>query len=69
MKYSSLLFAWDVAESILDELNLSVLITQSFNALPETTKQTMAFFKIPEFLNLVISAFTTRLVMRFLPFI
>ena len=65
----SLQFAWDIAETILTDLNISATIITYFDALPQNTKQIMAFFKIPEFINLVVSAFTTRLVLRFVPFI
>lgn len=65
----SIEFAWDIAQDVLNELNISNQIMSAFNALPGTTKQVMVFFRIPEFLNLILSAFTTRLILKFVPFL
>lgn len=62
-------FAWGIAESLIDELNLSEDLMTAFSALPLSTQQILSFFKIPEFLNLMMSALGTRLVLKYVPFI
>ena len=65
----SVTFAWDVAQSILTDLNLSAFIQQAWDSFDSQTLQTIQFFKVPEAINIVMSAAVTRYVMNFIPFV
>ena len=65
-KLESIIFAYDVASEILSSLNLSQVVDSAFNSLDSRVAKFVAFFRIPEALNLIFSAYTTRVVMNFL---
>lgn len=65
-KLQSVIFAYDVASEILESLDLSSAIDASFSALDERVVQIISFFRIPEALNIILSAYTTRIVMNFM---
>lgn len=66
---SSIEFAWDIASGVVDDLNLSDEIIDAFGQLSPTSAQALAFFRIPECINTVLSALGTRFVLKFIPFI
>ncbi len=59
-------FAWDVARDIIQQLNLSSYISQAFGALDDDLFGFICFFRVPEFVNIVMSAYVTRYVMSFM---
>lgn len=65
-KLQALTFAWDVASEILTSLNLSQQIDMAFSALDSNVVSIISFFRIPEAINIILSAYTTRLVMTFI---
>ena len=65
-KLQSIIFAYDVASEILSSINLSSVVDTAFSALDARIVQIISFFRIPEALNLIFSAYTTRVVMNFL---
>ncbi|MEI6747404.1 MAG: DUF2523 family protein [Methylococcaceae bacterium] len=65
-KLQSLTFAWDVASEILNSLNLSEHIYMAFSALDSNVVSIISFFRIPEAIHIILSAYTTRLVMTFI---
>ena len=65
-KLQALTFAWDVANEILTSLNLSQQIDMAFSALDSNLVSIISFFRIPEAINIILSAYTTRLVMTFI---
>lgn len=65
-KLTSITFAWDVASEILSSLNISQQINMAFSALDSRVVQIISFFRIPEAINIVLSAYTTRFVLNFL---
>lgn len=65
-KLQALTFAWDVANEILTSLNLSQQIDLAFSALDSNVVSIISFFRIPEAINIILSAYTTRLVMTFI---
>lgn len=65
-KLQAITFAWDVAQELLASLNLSEHINIAFSALDSRVVQIISFFRIPEAINIVLSAYTTRFVLNFL---
>ncbi len=65
-KLQSITFAWDVAKEILTSLDLSSAINESFSALDFKVVQIITFLRIPEAINIILSAYTTRLVLSFM---
>lgn len=61
-------FAWDVAKEILLSLNLSQYLTAAYGSLDSRLVQFLAFFRVPESINIFLSAHVTRFVMRFMGF-
>ncbi len=59
-------FASDIAKDILIQLNISEEIKSALTALPTQTVEQLNFFNIINGINLIINAFVTRFVMRFL---
>lgn len=60
-------FAWGVAKSIIQDLNLSALINSAWDDLPSSSQAIATAFKIPEIINTVITGFVTKFVIRFIP--
>lgn len=65
-KLQSIIFAYDVASEILSSLNLSQVVDTAFNSLDSRVSKLVTFLRIPEALNLIFSAYATRVVMNFL---
>jgi hypothetical protein len=61
-------FAWGVAKSILQGLNVSSLLSSAWGMLPAEVAKAAAFFRIPDAVNLLLTAGTARFVLGFLPF-
>ncbi len=61
-----MVFAWDIAKDIVNQLNISQEIKSALSALPAQTVEHLNFFNIINGINLIINAFMTRFVMRFM---
>jgi len=59
-------FAWDVAQDIISQLNLSAYIDNAFASLDSDLFDFICFLRVPEFVNMVMSAYVTRYVMSFM---
>jgi hypothetical protein len=66
---ASVEFGWEIASGVVNDLNLSAEIIQAFGDLSPTSTQALAFFRIPECINTVLSALGTRFVLKFIPFV
>jgi hypothetical protein len=62
-------FAWSVARQIIIDFDLSALLDSAWSALPFQLQGLATVLKIPESVNLLISAYFTRFVLRYIPFI
>ncbi|WP_442499651.1 DUF2523 family protein [Methylobacter sp. sgz302048] len=62
-------FAWNVAKQIIVDLNLSTLLDSAWGAMPSDLQGVATLLKIPESVNLLISAYFTRFVLKYIPFI
>lgn len=68
MKLALLSFSWDVAQSIISQLGISSYISLAFSSLDSDLLAVIAYIKIPDFVNIVISSVTTKFVFKFLGF-
>lgn len=54
-------FSWEVAKTIMFNLNVGSYISTAFNALDSKLVAYLTFFRVPDGLNLIIQAYFTRL--------
>lgn len=59
-KIAMLSFAFDVASTIMTNLNLSQHLDYYYSQLDSRTLEYMAFFRLPDAINLLIQAYITR---------
>jgi len=62
-------FAWGVAKQIIIDLNLSALVNSAWSSLNSNILGIATLLRIPDSVNLFISAYFTKFVLRFIPFI
>ncbi|MCY1276877.1 hypothetical protein D9M68_594320 [compost metagenome] len=71
--FSGLLFLLDVsytvARELIDSLGVASTLRNMFGALPADVAAGLAFFGVPQALNIIFSALATRFCMRFVPFV
>lgn len=65
----SMEIAYTVAQEFMAELGIVDAIAAAFNALDARTYQIAQFFKIPDLIELVISAYGTKFALNFIPVI
>lgn len=63
---ASITFAWDIAREIITQLNISSEMQAALNRLPPEVVDKLNFFNVINGLNLLLNAFVTRFVMRFI---
>lgn len=63
----ALTFAWDIAQSILVDLQISQKLQSFFSLLPSDVAVNVAALRIPEGIGLILTAYVTRYVLRFIP--
>lgn len=68
IKLSALSFSWDVAQSIISQLGISSYISSAFSSLDSDLLDVISYIKIPDFVNIIVSAVTTKFVFKFLGF-
>jgi len=66
LELSSLVFAWDIASSIIQQLDITAEIQSALSILPAQVQQNLYFFNVVEGINLILNAAATRFVMRML---
>lgn len=66
VKLQAITFSWDVANEILSSLNLSTVVESAFAQLDSKVVSIISFFRLPEAINLILSAHVTRQVMNFI---
>ncbi len=59
-------FAWDTAKQIIIELNLSSYISQVYSYLDSRLISALAFFRVPDAINIITSSVVTRFVLNFM---
>lgn len=59
-------FSWEVAQEVLNQLNISATINQYWSSIDSKVMGVLTFLKLPEALNLILNAHLTRYVMGIL---
>lgn len=62
-----LTFAWDVAKAILVDLEVSTRLQALYDLLPPSVAVNITAMRIPEGVGLILTAYVTRYVLRFIP--
>ena len=57
-------FLWEVAKAILVNVNLSTLVESSWNSIDDRYWPYLSILKLPEAINVLLQAVTTRYVLR-----
>ena len=60
-------FSWDIASKLITNLGISSALQSAWSSLDSQVLQTLMFFRVPDAVNMILGAFGTRFVMRFLP--
>lgn len=64
----SMVASYEITKEFLDSFNYKENIQAAWNSIPETPRAILSFFRLPECLNIIVSAFGTKFVMKFVPF-
>jgi hypothetical protein len=56
--------AWEVAQSLLVNFNLSSLINSAWSSIDSTTMSYLNFFRLPECINILLQGSVTSFVIR-----
>lgn len=67
-KLAALTFSWGVAQQLIINLNISGYLNTAWASLDSRVMSALAFFRIPDAVNMIISAGVTKFVFRFLGF-
>jgi len=59
-------FAWDVAQQVLDQLNISSALAAAWSQLDNQVLNALTFFNVPDAINVLLSARVTRFVLNFM---
>lgn len=65
----SLNVAYEITDEFLSSFNYQDNMQSAWNMLPDTSRAILGYLRLPECINIVISALGTKFVMRFIPFI
>jgi hypothetical protein len=61
-------FAWDVAKDLIADLNINTILNTAWGSLHPQTLSMFQFFRVPEAVQMMVSAGVTKFVFRFLGF-
>lgn len=67
IQLEALKFSWGIAQGVISGMGVNNLIQNSWSGIPVDVQATLNFFRIPEAVNLLISAVVTRFVMSVIP--
>lgn len=71
--FTAMLFLVDVAfttaTDIINNLGIASAVKSAFSALPAPISSGLSYFGVPQALNIIFSALSTRFCMRFVPFL
>lgn len=67
VKLTALEFAYGIAYTIIDAAGISDAILNSWQGIPSTTVAVFAYLRIPDAINLLMSASLTRFILDLLP--
>ncbi len=61
--------AYEAAQDVMADLGVAEAVRQRYGDLPGDVASTLSFFGIPQALNIIFSALSTRFALKFVPFI
>ncbi len=61
-------FAWDISVQIIENLGLQQALDSAWGEVPPDAAQVMMFFAIPDVVSILLNAFLTAYVLKFIPF-
>lgn len=61
--------AYDAAQGVMADFGVAQAVRQHWGAVPSEVANTLAFFGIPQALNIIFSALSTRFALKFVPFL
>lgn len=71
LKFQTMLWtlslAWDVAQVLISNLGISSALSAAWGSFDSVTLSNLMFFRVPDAVNMILSALGTRFVLRFLP--
>lgn len=59
--------SYEIASALISSIGISEAINQAWANVPVTARAVLTYLKIPEAINMIISAFVTRFVLGLLP--
>lgn len=60
-------FAWNIANTLIANLGITSALNAAWSSFDSVTLSNLMFFKVPDAVNMILSALGTRFVLRFLP--
>jgi len=66
IKIAAVQHAWGVAQAVIQQLGISSAVQSAWASIDSTVMGYLTFFKVPDAVNVLISARVTRLVLTFL---
>lgn len=64
----ALIMSYEMTQEFLASFNYQQHVASAWNAIPSTPRAILGFFKIPECVNILVSALGTKFVLKFVPF-
>lgn len=61
--------AYEAAQDIVTDIGVTQYVRQRYSGIPSQTAATLEFFGVPQALNILFSALSTRFALKFVPFI
>lgn len=60
-------FSWGIAQTLISNLGVTLALQQAWGSFDSATLANLMFFRIPDAVNIILSALGTKFVLRFLP--
>lgn len=67
LKLYMLELAYDLAAQIISAVGLSEAIQSAWSSLPPATASTLTYLRVPEAINMIMSAYVTRFILGLMP--
>lgn len=61
--------AYEAAQDIVTDIGVTQFVRQRYSGIPSETAAVLEFFGVPQALNILFSALSTRFALKFVPFI
>ncbi|PPK71890.1 uncharacterized protein DUF2523 [Methylobacter tundripaludum] len=61
-------FVWGVAKNIINDLGITSLLSSAWSSIDSKALAYLTVLRLPDSLNLIISAYFTKFVLKFIPF-